>query len=110
MQLYLPTKQHFLVRAFEHLAVYLRTGKKYMYNPNNNNNSTTLQHLHQSEECNGELNDFQIIGKVKNDICLRIKESLLVQKFKASLNCRFVLSLYCLNVFSFVIYFMYSIN
>ena len=59
-----------------------------MCNPNNNNNSTILQHLHQSEECNGELNDFEIIGKAKNDFCLRIKESLLIQKFKPSLNLK----------------------
>ena len=44
----------FSLRAFEHLGVSLRTGKKYTYNQNNNNNSTILQQLHQSEECNGE--------------------------------------------------------
>ena len=54
------TKQHFLARAFEHLGVYLRTGKKYTYNPKDNNNSTILDHLHQAEECNRELNDFEI--------------------------------------------------
>ena len=59
------TKRKFLVRAFEHLGVSLRTGKKYTYSPNNNNNLTILQHLHRSEECNGELNDFEIIGKAK---------------------------------------------
>ena len=64
----------------------LHTGKKYMYNPNNNKNSTILHHLHQFEEFNGELNDFEIIGKAKNDFCLCIKESLLIQKFKPSLN------------------------
>ena len=74
------TKRHFLVRAFEHLGVSLRTGKKYTYNPKNNNNSTILDHLHQAEECNGELNDFEMIGKANNDFCLRIKESLLIYK------------------------------
>ena len=48
------TKRYFLIRAFEHLGASLRTGKKYTYNPKNNN-STLLDHLHQAEECNGEL-------------------------------------------------------
>ena len=60
----------------------LRTGKKYTYNPKNNNNSTILDHLYQAEECNGELNDFEIIGKANNDFCLHIKESsLLIQRY-----------------------------
>ena len=66
----------------------LRTGKKYTHNAKNNNNSTILDHLHQAEECNGELNDFVIIGKANNDFCLRIKESLLIQRFKPSLNLK----------------------
>ena len=47
---------------------------------------TILQHLHQFEECNGELNDFEIVGEARNDFCLHIKESLLIQKFKSSLK------------------------
>ena len=82
------TKRHFLVRACEHLGVSLRTGKKYTYNPNNSNNSRILDHLHQSEECTGDLTNFEIIGKANNDYFLRIKESLLIQKFKPSLNLK----------------------
>ena len=80
------TKRHFLVRAFEHLGVSLRTGKKYTYNPKNN--TTILDHLQQAEECNGELNDFEIIGKANNDFCLHIRESLLIQRFKPSFNLK----------------------
>ena len=82
------TKRHFLVRQFEHLGLSLRTRKKYTYNPNNNNNSAILDHLHNCEGCTGELSHFEIIGKAKNDYFLRIKESLLIQKFKPSLNSK----------------------
>ena len=48
-----------------------------------------------------ESNDLEIIGKAKNDFCLPIKESLLLQKFKPfpSLVGRVGLyvSLHCLN-------------
>ena len=67
------TKRHFLVRAFEHLGVSLRTGKKSTYNPKNNNNSTILDHLHQAKECNGELNDFEIIGKLTTTFAYALK-------------------------------------
>ena len=82
------TKRHFVVRANEHLGLSLRTGKKYTYNPNNGNNSIILDHLHQSEECNGNLDNFEIIGKANNDYFLRIKESLLIKKFKPLLNSK----------------------
>ena len=55
-----------------------------MYNPNNNNNSTILQHLHQSKECNGELNDIEIIEKAKNDFYLLIKELLLIENLRVT--------------------------
>lgn len=82
---YGKTVRHFLVRANEHLGVSLRTGKEFTYNPNNNNNTSILNHIRQSD-CNGEFNDFAIIGQARNDFCLRIKESLLIQKFKPDLN------------------------
>ena len=82
------TKRHFLVRAYEHLGLSLLTDKKYTYNPNNNNNSGILDHLHQKDECNGTLDNFEIIGKAKNDFFLRIKESLLIRKFKPTINSK----------------------
>ena len=80
------TKRHFLVRAYEHLGLSLRTGKKFTYNPNFNNNTAVLDHLNQSGECSGDLSNFDIIGRANNDFFLRIKESLLIHKFKPSLN------------------------
>jgi len=85
------TKRHFLVRAYEHLGLSLRTGKKFTYNPKNINNSSILDHLNQAEKCNGNhnnLDNFEIIGRARNDFFLCIKESLLIRKFKPSLNLK----------------------
>ena len=79
------TKRHFLVRAYEHLGLSIRTGNGLTYNPNNTNNTSVLEHLHQSHECNGSLDCFEIIGGAKNDFFLRIKESLLIKKIKPTL-------------------------
>ena len=79
------TRRHYLVRVFEHLGVSLRTGKKYTFNPNNNNNTTVLTHLN-CTSCNASLEDFCIIGSAKTDELLCIKESLLIQKIKPKLN------------------------
>ena len=82
------TKRHFLVRAYEHLGTSLLTGNQYTYNPNNNNNSGILDHLHETYECNGTLDNFEIIGKANNDFFLRIKESLLIKKDKPTINSK----------------------
>ena len=82
------TKRHFLVRAYEHLGLSLRTGNEFTYNPNNVNNTGILEHIHQSEGCNGRLEDFEIIGGAKNDFFLKIKESLLIQKCKPGINSK----------------------
>ena len=74
------------MRAYEHLGLSIRTGKEFTYNPRNNNNSAILDHLHQSDGCNGSLDHFEIIGCADNDYFLRIKESLLINKFKPALN------------------------
>ena len=71
------SKRHFLVRALEHLSLSLRTGKKYTQNPKNINNSTILDHLNQLNDCNGDLDNFEIMGRANYDFFLRIKESLL---------------------------------
>ena len=47
----------------------LRTGKKYIII------LKIIVTWRQSEDCNGKLNDFEIIGKANNDFCLCIKES-----------------------------------
>ena len=82
------SKRHFLVRAFEHLGLSLHTGRKFTYNPNNVNNSTILDHLNQSIGCNGALENFEVIGRANNDFFLKIKESLLIRKFKPTLNSK----------------------
>ena len=82
------TKRHFLVRAYEHLGKSLLRDKLYTYNPKNNNNSGILDHLHAKDECNGTLDNFEIIGKANNDYFLRIKESLLINKYKPTINSK----------------------
>ena len=79
------TKRHFLVRAYEHLGLSLRTGKKFTYNPNNGNNTAILNHINTSG-CVGNIENFDIIGSASNDFHLCLKESLLIKKFKPSLN------------------------
>ena len=80
------SKRHFAVRAYEHLGLSLRTGKRFTYNPNNNNNSGILDHISCQNSCHGNIENFKIIGGACNDFFLRIKESLLIGKFKPSLN------------------------
>ena len=82
------TKRHFLVRTYEHLGLSLRTGKRYTYNNKNNNNTGILDHIHASDNCNGELANFEIIGNARNDYFLRIKEALLIHKFKPTINSK----------------------
>ena len=80
------TKRHFFVRAYEHLGLSLRTGKRFTYNPNNGNNTAILNHINTSSGCVGNLENFDIIGNASNDFHLCLKESLLIKKFKPSLN------------------------
>ena len=79
------TKRHFLVRAYEHLGLSYKTGKRFAYNPDNSNNTTVLNHINQSNQCKGNLDSFEIIGSARNDFFLRIKESLLIKKIKPCL-------------------------
>ena len=41
--------------------------KEFSYNPRNDNNTAILEHLHQSAKCNGNLDNFEIIGKADID-------------------------------------------
>ena len=79
------TRRHYLVRAFEHLGISLRTHKKYTYNPKNGNNTAILNHIN-SKECVGKHDNFKIIGSAKNDFMLCIKETLLIHKNKPKIN------------------------
>ena len=79
------SKRHFHVRACEHLGLSYRTGKNLTYNPNNSNNTTVLDHINQTNQCNGTMDSFQIIGRAKNDFFLKVKESLLIKKTKPTL-------------------------
>ena len=79
------TKRHYMVRIFEHLGISLATGKKFTYNPKNNNNTTVLNHIN-CNNCNATVDNFRIIGSAKNDYTLCLKESLLIQLYKYNLN------------------------
>ena len=54
-------RQHYAVRIFEHYGNSLATGKKYMFNPNNSNNTAILNHINLLS-CIGKEDNFQIIG------------------------------------------------
>ena len=82
------SKRHFLVRAYEHLGLSLRTGKKFTYNPTHNNNSGILDHINTNDNCNGDTNNFKIIGRARNDFYLQIKESILIRKLKPAINSK----------------------
>ena len=82
------SKRHFLVRAYEHLGLSLRTGKKFTYNPTYNNNSGILDHINANNNCNGNINNFKIIGGARNDFYLQIKESILIRKLKPAINSK----------------------
>ena len=79
------TKRHYLVRMFEHLGISLTTGKNYTFNPNNNNNTTVLNHIN-CNNCEATLDNFRIIGSARNDYTLCLKESLVIQLYKFNLN------------------------
>ena len=79
------TKRHFLVRAYEHLGLSVRTGRKLSYNPKNPNNTAVLTHINQSDSCCGNLDSFEIVGGARNDFYLKIKETLLINKIKPTL-------------------------
>ena len=84
MQLHLLRKNQkaFSCWAYEHLGISVHTGNQGTYNPRDDNNTTILDHLHQSKICHGKLDDFDIIGKA-GDFFLHVKESLLIKKFKS---------------------------
>ena len=90
---YGKSKRHFAVRAQEYLGLSLRTGKRYSFNPKSNNNSAVLEHINSNNSCNGDIDNFKLIGSARNDFFLRIKESLLIRRFKPSLNYKEKLSI-----------------
>ena len=79
------TARHVLIREYEHLGKSIRTGKNFKYNPKNNNNSAILNHINLSGGCSGNIDNFKVIGRAKNDYLLRIKESLLIKHLKPNL-------------------------
>ena len=79
------SKRHFLVRTFEHLGLSIRTGKRLTYNHKCSNNTVVLDHINQNNQCNGTLDSFKIICGARNDLFLKIKESLLIKKCKPTL-------------------------
>ena len=77
------TKRHFLTRVYEHLGLSPYTNKSYKYNC-----KTATAIRRHCKECSHicSIDDFKIINSASNDFHLRIKESLLINKFKPSLN------------------------
>ena len=67
------TKRLFLVRAYEHLGLSVRTNKKCTFNPKNSNNTSVLNHINKSSSCRGDL-------KSKKEIKLKNREKTI--KFK----------------------------
>ena len=67
------SKRHYLVRLLEHLGISLATGKRYNYNPKNNNNTAILNHIN-CNNCNADVDNFRIIGSSTNDYTLCLKE------------------------------------
>ena len=82
------SKRHFVVRAYEHLGLSLRTGKKFTFNAKNSNNSNILEHINTQSCCQGNIANFKIVGNASNDYFLRIKESLLIHKLKPTINSK----------------------
>ena len=80
------SKRHFVVRAYEHLGLSLRTGKKFTFNAKNSNNSNILEHINTQSCCQGNIANFKIVGNASNDYFLRIKKSLLIHKLKPTIN------------------------
>ena len=80
------SKRHFAVRAHEHLGLSFRTGNELKYTPGSSNNSGILEHIHSQNSCQGNFDNFKIVGNARNDYFLRIKESLLIKKIKPTIN------------------------
>ena len=77
------TKRHFITRGYEHLGLSVLTNNKLKYNKNS---ATAVRtHIHDCDHASS-LDDFKIIGSASNDYHLKIKESLLIHKFKPTLN------------------------
>ena len=72
-------KSHFLVRAYEHLGLSVRTGKEFAYNPRNANNTAILEHSHWSAECKGNLESFEMIGRADNAFFYALKNPCLLR-------------------------------
>ena len=77
------TKRHFIVRAYEHLGISLRTNKSFSYQKDTA--TEVRKHIHDCGHVSS-IDNFEIIGRASNDFYLRIKESLLIKKWKPSLN------------------------
>ena len=77
------TKRHFIARGYEHLGVSVSTNNKLKFNKNS---ATAVRaHIHDLDHASS-LEDIKIIGSASNDFHLKIKESLLIHKFKPTLN------------------------
>ena len=77
------TKRHLLIRQYEHLGKSILTEKPSKYN---DKDATVIRkHGHQNNH-QADSSCFTLIGNASNDFHLKLKESLLILKFKLSLN------------------------
>ena len=77
------TKRHFKVRSYEHLGLSIFTDKPYKYTKENA--TSVRKHIADFQHA-PHMDEFSVIGSASNDYHLKIKESLLINKLKPSLN------------------------
>ena len=77
------TKQHLLVRQYEHLGTSIFTDKALKYTEKDA--TAVRKHCYQHQH-NSRLDSFQVLGNAVNNFHLQLKESLLILKMKPSLN------------------------
>ena len=77
------TKRHLLVRQYEHLGKSISTEKPLKYNEKD---ATAVRKHCNNHKHEADINCFSILGSASNNFHLKLKESLLIMKFKPSLN------------------------
>ena len=81
--IYIQTKRHFLVHEYEYFGKSILTEKNLKYTKN----YATAIRRHCYNHCHtADTSCFSLLGKAANKYHLKLKESLLTEKFKPSLN------------------------
>ena len=76
-------KRHFIVRSNEHLGILVLTGNNLSYNENNA--TAVRKHIHDRNHASC-IDDYQIIGRARNNYFLKIKESIVISMLTPTLN------------------------